>query len=68
MDRARDHVSAVKSGLAEQGTTMILNPRHLSPGGVDRFLWSVPPHLVGCDAERFDGNYVPAISALPAGE
>jgi len=26
-----DHVSAVKAGLADQGTTMILNPRHLSP-------------------------------------
>lgn len=43
-----DHVSAVKSGLAEQGTTMILNPRHLSPvdsvdfcGSCHRTWWDV---------------------------
>jgi hypothetical protein len=43
-----DHVSAVKSGLAEQGTTMILNPRHMSPvesvdfcGSCHRTWWDV---------------------------
>jgi hypothetical protein len=43
-----DHVSAVKAGLAEQGTTMILNPRHLSPvesidfcGSCHRTWWDV---------------------------
>ena len=43
-----DHVSAVKAGLAEQGTTMITNPRHLSPvesidfcGACHRTWWDV---------------------------
>ncbi len=43
-----DHVSAVKAGLAEQGTTMILNPRHLNPvesidfcGACHRTWWDV---------------------------
>jgi hypothetical protein len=43
-----DHVSAVKSGLAEQGMTMILNPRHLTPvesidfcGSCHRTWWDV---------------------------
>jgi len=43
-----DHVSAVKSGLAEQGTTMIINPRHLTPvesidfcGSCHRTWWDV---------------------------
>jgi hypothetical protein len=43
-----DHVSAVKSGLAEQGNTMILNPRHLNPvesidfcGACHRTWWDV---------------------------
>lgn len=43
-----DHVAAVKAGLAEQGTTMILNPRHLNPvdsvdfcGSCHRTWWDV---------------------------
>jgi hypothetical protein len=43
-----DHVSAVKAGLAEQGNTMILNPRHLNPvesidfcGACHRTWWDV---------------------------
>lgn len=43
-----DHISAVKAGLAEQGTTMILNPRHLNPvesvdfcGSCHRTWWDV---------------------------
>jgi hypothetical protein len=43
-----DHVAAVKSGLAEQGTTMILNPRHLNTvesvdfcGSCHRTWWDV---------------------------
>jgi nitrate/TMAO reductase-like tetraheme cytochrome c subunit len=43
-----DHVSAVKSGLAEQGTTMILNPRLMTPvesidfcGSCHRTWWDV---------------------------
>ena len=43
-----DHVSAVKAGLAEQGTTMIMNPRHLTPvesidfcGACHRTWWDV---------------------------
>jgi hypothetical protein len=43
-----DHVSAVRSGLAEQGTTMILNPRHMNPvesidfcGSCHRTWWDV---------------------------
>ena len=43
-----DHVSAVKSGLAEQGNTMIMNPRHLNPvesidfcGSCHRTWWDV---------------------------
>ena len=43
-----DHVSAVKAGLAEQGTTMILNPRHFGPvesidfcGACHRTWWDV---------------------------
>jgi len=43
-----NHVAAAKGGLAEQGTTMILNPRHLSPvqsvdfcGSCHRTWWDV---------------------------
>jgi hypothetical protein len=43
-----DHVSAVKAGLADQGMTMIVNPRHLSPvesidfcGACHRTWWDV---------------------------
>jgi Cytochrome c554 and c-prime len=43
-----DHVAAARAGLAEQGTTMILNPRHLSPvesidfcGACHRTWWDV---------------------------
>lgn len=43
-----EHVSAVKAGLAEQGTTMILNPRQLNPvesvdfcGACHRTWWDV---------------------------
>jgi hypothetical protein len=43
-----DHIAAVKAGLAEQGTTMILNPRHLNPveavdfcGACHRTWWDV---------------------------
>jgi hypothetical protein len=43
-----DHISAVKAGLAEQGNTMILNPRHFSPvesidfcGACHRTWWDV---------------------------
>jgi Cytochrome c554 and c-prime len=44
----RDHGSAVKAGLADQGITMILNPRHLTPvesidfcGSCHRTWWDV---------------------------
>jgi len=43
-----DHVAAVKAGLADQGATMIFNPRHLSPvesidfcGACHRTWWDV---------------------------
>jgi len=43
-----DHIAAVEAGLAEQGTTMILNPRHLNPvesvdfcGSCHRTWWDV---------------------------
>jgi hypothetical protein len=43
-----NHVAAAKAGLAEQGTTMIMNPRHLSPvqvvdfcGSCHRTWWDV---------------------------
>jgi hypothetical protein len=43
-----DHIAAVKAGLADQGTTMILNPRHLNPveavdfcGACHRTWWDV---------------------------
>ncbi len=43
-----DHVAAVKAGLAEQGTTMIMNPRHFNPvdsvdfcGACHRTWWDV---------------------------
>lgn len=45
---AADHIAAVKAGLAEQGTTMIMNPRHLNPvdsvdfcGACHRTWWDV---------------------------
>ena len=44
----KDHIAAAKSGLAEQGTTMILNPRQLNPvqsvdfcGACHRTWWDV---------------------------
>jgi hypothetical protein len=45
---AADHIAAVKAGLADQGTTMIMNPRHLNPvdavdfcGSCHRAWWDV---------------------------
>lgn len=45
---AADHIAAVKAGLADQGTTMIMNPRNLSPvdavdfcGSCHRTWWDV---------------------------